>query len=306
MRNVLRAGTRASALARAQTAIVLHQLRTVTQQAIEVVPITTHGDRDQHTPLHAIGGQGVFVRALHEALLEGAIDFAVHSAKDLPTDLPSGIALAAVLIRDDPRDAVITRSGQPLAALPPGARIGTSSSRRMALLRHHLPHLTPVPLRGNVDTRLRKLDTGEVDAVILAAAGLHRLGLLDRIVTALPPEDFIPAPGQGALAVTCRMDDAALQSLLRTLDDPATRTAVEAERAFLRALGSGCSLPAGAYATVEGEMVQIVAFLASPEGDRLVRASRRVPVAEATTAATALAIALAERLGQPLEARHAP
>jgi hydroxymethylbilane synthase len=245
----LRVGTRGSALARSQTDIVVAALGT----PVEVIPIVSEGDR---TPaaIEQIGGTGVFVSALREALLDGRIDVAVHSYKDLPTADAPGIVIAAVPARVDPRDALVARDGMTLGELPQGARVGTGSLRRAAQLRALGLGLDIVPLRGNVDTRIGRVAAGELDAVVVAAAGLRRLGRADAITELLDPIQVLPAPAQGALALECRADDAVAITLVAVLDDPDTRAAVSAERALLIALEAGCSSPVAALADiVEGD-----------------------------------------------------
>jgi hydroxymethylbilane synthase len=218
-----------------------------TGRLVEIVGVTTLGDvsREQLTQ---IGGTGVFVSALRESLLRREVDFAVHSLKDLPTGAAPGITLAAIPARDDPRDALVGRDGIKLADLPPGARIGTGSPRRAAQLAVLRSDITCVPIRGNANTRLAKVRGGELDAVVLAYAGLARIGQTDLVSEIFEPDDMVPAPGQGALAVECRSDDAELVGLLATIDHAATRAAVTAERSLLAALEAGCSAPVGAYA----------------------------------------------------------
>jgi hydroxymethylbilane synthase len=241
----VRLGTRKSLMATTQSQRVADAFSQLTGYAVELVGVTTEGDVSQ-AHLAQIGGTGVFVNGLRERLLTGEIDFAVHSLKDLPTAPPAGIALAAVPARDDPRDALCGTAK--LADLPHGARVGTGSPRRVAQLRAVRPDLDIVPIRGNADTRLRKVTDGEFAAVVLAYAGLVRIGRLDAVAEVLDPNVMLPAPGQGALAVECRADRADLVELLGTLDDPSTRAAVTAERAVLAALEAGCSAPVGAYA----------------------------------------------------------
>ncbi|MCM8747747.1 hydroxymethylbilane synthase [Thermomicrobiaceae bacterium CFH 74404] len=297
-RRSVRVGTRGSQLARAQTELALARLREAWPEAsTEVIVITPAGDRDKTTPLTILGGQGVFSKELHEALLDGRVDLAVHSVKDLPSELPEGVVLAAVVIRSDPRDALVSRDGSRLAELPPGARVGTSSRRRQALIRAVRPDLTPLDIRGNVDTRLRKLDQGDYDAVVLAATGLHRLGWEDRVSEYLSPDVFVPAPGQGALGVTCRAGDQELRELLGRIHDAIAGLAVEVERAFLRALGGGCQAPIGAYATVDDGQVTLRVLLGDPSLRRLERRQVIVPEEQALGAARALAVDLKGALG---------
>jgi len=237
-----------------------------------VVPVRTAGDRSSR-PIAELGGVGWFTRELERALLEGTVDLVVHSLKDLPTETPGGLVVAATPPREDARDALVGR-WPTLDALPRGARVGTSSPRRRAQLLAYRRDLEVVPLRGNVDTRLRKVDAGEVEAAVLAAAGLVRGGWEDRVRQYLDPEVMLPAPAQGALAVQVRESDAPLVELTRQIDHPPTRAAVRAERAFLRALGGGCTLPVGALATVEGDRLCLQVRVLSEDGSRQVSARR--------------------------------
>jgi len=273
----VRLGTRASALARAQTERVIELLDAAWPGiACEARPIVTQGDRTQASgePLPEIGGKGLFTAELEQALRDGEIDVAVHSLKDLPTEEPVDIALGAVCLREDVRDCLVARDGLTLAQLPAGAVVGTSSLRRTAQLRALRPDLEIRSIRGNVDTRVRKVREGEFDAVMLAAAGIRRLGLEDDVTEWLSPDTMLPAPGQGALAVQCRAGDEPVLALLDAIDDAGTRAATTAERAFLRALGAGCTAPVGAYAeTVNLEHVLLEALVATPDGSDVVRAS---------------------------------
>jgi hydroxymethylbilane synthase len=243
----LRLGSRRSPMAISQSGDVARLVTERTGRPVEIVGVTTLGDvsREQLTQ---IGGTGVFVSALRESLLRGEVDFAVHSLKDLPTGTAAGITLAAIPARDDPRDALVGRDGAKLADLPSGARIGTGSPRRAAQVALLRSDVTCVPIRGNANTRLAKVRDGELDAVVLAYAGLARIGHTDLVTQIFEPDEMVPAPGQGALAVECRSDDVALAGLLATIDDQATRAAVTAERSLLAALEAGCSAPVGAYA----------------------------------------------------------
>lgn len=269
----LRVGTRASSLSRRQTDWVLQLLRRADPRVqFHVVPVRTAGDRTSR-PIAELGGVGWFTRELERALLEGAVDLVVHSLKDLPTETPGGLVVAATPPREDARDALVGR-WPTLDALPRGARVGTSSPRRRAQLLAYRRDLEVVPLRGNVDTRLRKVDAGEVEAAVLAAAGLVRGGWEDRIRQYLDPEVMLPAPAQGALAVQVRESDGPLVELIRQIDHPPTRAAVRAERAFLRALGGGCTLPVGALATVEGDRLCLRVRVLSEDGSRQVSARR--------------------------------
>jgi hydroxymethylbilane synthase len=247
MRHPLRIGTRRSALAMVQAEAVRSSLAARGALA-DLVPVVTEGDRVVDRPLDQLGVRGVFTSALEEALLRGEIDAAVHSLKDVPTRLGAGLVLAAVTEREDPRDAAVLRGHEALSGVPAGARIGTSSVRRAAMLRLYYPTLDVAPVRGNLDTRIGKLDRGEYDGLVLAAAGLHRLTQRDRVTEYLDPDWMVPAPGQGALAIETRADDADAVALVRALEDPVARRAVEAERRVLDALGGNCQLPVGAYA----------------------------------------------------------
>jgi len=255
----------------------------------QVVEIHTLGDQRQDVPLFQVRGTGLFVKELEQALLRGEIDLAVHSLKDMPTRLPPGLTIAAVPEREDPRDALVSRLGLSLAAMPRGARIGTSSRRRAAQLLALRPDLRIVDIRGNVDTRLRKAEGGEYDAVVLAAAGLIRLGRADRITEVLSPEVILPAVGQGALAVEIRADDERTIPLVAPLDHPPTRAATTAERAFLARLGGGCHVPIAAYAEVDGERIRLRALVASPDGRAVVRGDREGSVSQAASLGRALA-----------------
>jgi hydroxymethylbilane synthase len=292
----LRIGTRRSALALVQARTIAAALEQVGVPT-SLVELTTDGDRDRRSPLSRIGGQGVFVGAVRDALLSGEVDVAVHSLKDLPTQQIDEIALAAVPTREDPRDALVARDGLTLATLPPGARVGTGSPRRMALLRlHHKSDLELVEIRGNVDTRIGKVRSGELDAVVLARAGLARLGRAGEITETFDPTEFVPAPGQGALAVECRNADEDVVRALAGLDDPRTRAAVTAERAVLAALGAGCSAPMGAFADtiagVQGDDLSLHAVVAAVDGSTTVRLSTSGPREEAEELGRALAAAL--------------
>ncbi len=248
MTAALRVGTRRSALALAQSSDVARRLSETLGRPVELVEVVTEGDRSA-AAISQLGGTGVFVAALREALVSGTVDVAVHSLKDLPTAADPRLALAAVPQREDPRDALVSPSGQGLGELAPGARIGTGSPRRMAQLHALGLGLDIVPIRGNVDTRIRKAVSGEVDAVVLARAGLARLDRLQDITEVLDPLQMLPAPGQGALAVECRAGDTELCAAIRAaLDDPASRCTVAAERALLAALEAGCTAPVGALA----------------------------------------------------------
>lgn len=262
MTRPLRFATRGSRLALVQTELAIAALRGAAPDLeTEIVEITTEGDRDRLTPLTVLGGRGVFVIAVEAALLDGRADVAVHSLKDVPSTPVEGLVLEAFLERADPRDAFVGSDGRRLAELPAGARVGTSSQRRAGLLHALRPDLLIAEIRGNVDTRLRKVSTGEYDGAILAAAGLARLGRLDEASQLFDPMAFLPAPGQGAIALECRADDAETRALLASVDHRATRLAVTAERAFLAALGTGCELPVGAYAQLDGDLLALRAMI---------------------------------------------
>ena len=280
----LRLGTRASALATTQSGHVADLVRERLGREVELVEVSTEGDVNR-APLASLGGTGVFVSALRDALLDGRVDLAVHSLKDLPTTPADGIALAAIPLREDPRDVVVARDGLTLGELPVGSRLGTGSPRRVSQLAALGLGLELQGIRGNVDTRIRKVREGEVDAVVLARAGLARLGRLDEVTEVLDPLQMLPAPGQGALAIECRSGDTELVAALARLDDPATRAAVTAERAVLSTLEAGCSAPLGALAEVvegeDGEELWLRAVALSEDGGLSVRMSATGPVAEA-------------------------
>ena len=270
---VIRVGTRGSPLALRQAELVKERLEALTSTGrVEVVPIRTSGDRLAQVALADFGGKGLFVKEIEEALLKGRVDLGVHSLKDLPVTLPPGLCLAAFPPREDPRDALLSLTGGRIADLPAGAVVGTSSLRRRALLLHLRPDLRVEPIRGNLDTRLRKLQEGRYDAVVLAAAGIRRLGLVAGQVQVLPPEEFIPAAGQGILAVQARMGDRPLLELLTGLDHAETRWQAQAERAFLQHLGAGCHTPVAAHARVQDGELSLVGLVASVDGRRVIRA----------------------------------
>ncbi len=258
----LRVATRGSRLALAQVDLALAALREHQPDlAVDIVEISTQGDEDRVTPLSQIGGQGVFVAAVRSALLEDRADIAVHSLKDVPTTPADGLVLAAMLERGDPRDCLVSRKGATLAALPEGARVGTSSSRRMALLQALRPDLEIAEIRGNVDTRIQKVRDGDYDAAVLAAAGLARLDRIAEASQLFEANAFLPSPGQGVITIECRADDAETRALLEDLDHRGTRVAAEAERGVLAALGTGCELPVGAYARIEDNLLLLRAFV---------------------------------------------
>ena len=269
--NVVRVGTRGSSLARRQTDQVMELLRASHPELeFEVNIIRTHGDANANAPLSGMG-LGVFVKEIEQQLLSGQLDLAVHSLKDMPTQLPSGLSIGAVLEREDPRDVQVNRWHCPLSALPLETRIGTSSPRRVSQLKHNCPQVEVVPIRGNVETRLRKAQGGECDGAILAAAGLIRLGLTEHITEYLPPQQFVPPPGQGVLAVEIRDGQEFISHLLKTIEHSPTRQAITAERAFLETLGGGCQVPVGAYAYAEAETLILTVFIGSPDGKNVFR-----------------------------------
>src|SRR5688500_14419204 len=280
----LRIATRRSKLALAQSRWVKGQLEAIDPGLIiELREYVTRGDQVQDRPLQQVGGKGLFTKEIEDALLGGEADLAVHSLKDLPADLPTGLILGAVPSREDPRDALVLPAGlsfTSLEQLPQNARVGSSSFRRSAQVLHRRPDLRVESVRGNVDTRLRKLDEGQYDALILAAAGLRRLRLHQRITATLDPELSTPAPGQGALGLEARAGDTRTLGLLQALDDSATRVCVAAETALMDRPGSGCSIPLGAYACVDGSNLLLIAMVALPDGSRLVRASEVASLSE--------------------------
>ncbi|MFF3442277.1 hydroxymethylbilane synthase [Streptosporangium sp. NPDC002721] len=266
----LRLGTRRSVMATTQSGLVAARLTELTGAAVELVGVTTFGDVTK-ADLTQLGGTGVFVSALRDKLIEGEIDLAVHSLKDLPTTPDPRVVIAAIPPRDDPRDALV--SVAKLADLQPGAKIGTGSPRRIAQLRTIRPDLDYVPIRGNADTRIGKVTSGQLQGVVLAAAGLGRLGREAEISQVFEVEEMLPAPGQGALAVECRSDRSDLIELLGVLDDPRTRAAVTAERAVLNALEAGCAAPVGAYSAESGSDLILTAAVVAVDGRRAVRKS---------------------------------
>jgi hydroxymethylbilane synthase len=292
--STLRLGTRRSALALAQSEDVAAALRRLSHD-VELVEVVTEGDRSA-AAIQAMGGTGVFVTDLRRRLAAGDIDLAVHSLKDLPTQPADGLVVAAIPARADARDALVARDGATLGELPPGARIGTGSPRRAAQLRALGLGLDVVPIRGNVDTRLRRVADGEVDAVVVAAAGLARLGRSAEATEVLDPVQMLPAPGQGALAVECRADDEDLVAALGALDDADTRAAVTAERTVLAALEAGCTAPVGALADValgdDGAEIYLRAVVASVDGAGTVRLSATGPASDAVGLGHRLAAAL--------------
>jgi hydroxymethylbilane synthase len=270
---------------------------------VEILGMTTQGDRVLDVTLAKIGGKGLFVKELEIALAENRADLAVHSAKDVPMALAEGFRLAAILPREDPRDAFVSARHARIDDLPAGAVVGTSSLRREAQLRARFPSLDVRPLRGNLDTRLAKLDRGDYDAIVLAVAGLRRLGLAGRIRATLEPEDSLPAAGQGALAIECRADRADLAALLAPLNDAATEACVRAERTVSRALAGSCQVPLAAYALIEGDAIWLRGLVASPDGKQVARGEIRAPASEPERAGTDLAALLRSRGADEILAR---
>jgi hydroxymethylbilane synthase len=271
----IRIGTRGSALALQQTRIVVDRLHAARPDlSVDVIEIRTTGDRIQHVPLTKIGDKGLFVKEIEEGLLDGRIDWAVHSVKDLPSELPSGLCVGVLAARSDPKDVLVARHGLRLRTLPEKARIGTSSLRRRAQLLHWRPDLEIVPVRGNVDTRLRKLETDDLDGIVVAAAGLMRMGWEGRISDSIPPEICLPAVGQGALGVEMRSDDEEAHTLFQPLTCTATQAAVTAERSFLAHLQGGCQVPIAAWATVNNGRLWLRGMISDIDGLTLLQGER--------------------------------
>jgi hydroxymethylbilane synthase len=290
MKGKIVVGTRGSRLALIQTELVVDKLKLIhLGLEIDMEKIVTAGDRDRRTYLDRIGTD-VFVKELEEALLDGRIDLAVHSLKDVPTDIPQGLALVAVIEREDPRDVLVAKAL--LNDLPPGSRIGTGGLRRTIQIAKNRPDLETCGIRGNVDTRLRKVDSGEVDGVVLAAAGLKRLGWQDKITQYLPLENFLPAAGQGALVMETRVEDKELIDLVLPINHLPTWQCVTAERTFLRELGGGCRAPIATLGTINGNMLRLEGMVASPTGKKLLRES----IEGGATSAEELGMILARKM----------
>jgi hydroxymethylbilane synthase len=293
---MLTIGSRGSQLALWQAHWIQARLKELGQESgIEIIKTT--GDKITDVALSQVGSKGLFTKEIEEALLAGDIDIAVHSLKDMPTDLPVGLTLAAIPEREDPRDALI---GRALEDLPPGARVGTGSLRRAAQLRARRPDLQIEDIRGNVDTRLRKLDEGRYDAIVLASAGLRRLGWENRITELFDPSVMCPAVGQGALAVETRDDGGSAFHIAERLEHAETRAAVTAERAVLAALGGGCQAPLGAHAYIDGDTLFLIAIVVSPDGQQLVRQAKQGPAGEAASIGRALAEQLLDAGGKQI------
>ena len=295
----LRIGSRGSPLALVQARAVQSRLAATGLDAarIEIKVIRTTGDVVRDRPLAEAGGKGLFTKEIEAALIAGEIDLAVHSAKDVPTVLPPGLVLAGFLPREDPRDAFVSRKAKTLRELPSGALIGTASPRRQALLKRLRPDAAVVTLRGNVETRLQKLEAGEIDATLLAVAGLRRLGLLSAATAILEPEEFLPAVGQGAIAIETRADDARTRMLAAKLDDPDTAIALAAERAFLAVLDGSCRTPIGGHARVNGEKVNFRGVIVKPDGSAAFEVARDGRRDEAATLGADAGRELRERAG---------
>jgi hydroxymethylbilane synthase len=270
--NILRIATRKSPLALWQAEHVRQGLlASHPGLQVELVTMTTQGDKILDTPLAKVGGKGLFVKELEQGMLEGRADIAVHSMKDVPVELPEGLILGAILTREDPRDAFVSNRYKTLDELPQGARVGSSSLRRQCQLRVQRPDLQVIDLRGNVNTRLQKLDAGDYDAILLACAGLRRLGMEERIATPLTPENFVPAIGQGAIGIECRADDARVLNLIQPLHDRKTAIRVQAERALNAGLQGGCQVPIGGYADYDHGVIVLRAIVGRPDGSELVQ-----------------------------------
>lgn len=311
MRTVFRVGTRRSRLAMRQTELIIAMLRAQAPDVdFEIVPIVTQGDRDRTSSLHVIGGKGVFVKELERELDTGAIDFAAHSLKDVQPQLPDGLTIGCVPVRDSPFDCLLSaRPLRGIADLPSHARVGTNSQRRQAQLLHERPDLTIVPIRGNIDSRIRKVESEQLDAIVLAEAGLNRLQPdLGPLMRCSLRDALLPAAGQGAMAVECRADDERTLALLALIDDAPTREAVTVERTFMRAIGGNCTLPIGAYARRDGAHsgnapLVFDAMVASPDGTQVLRAQTMSDAPALTPAETA---ALADRAIRDLRAAGSP
>ncbi len=278
----MRIGTRGSLLALTQSGFIQRRIEEAWPDVkVELTVIKTTGDKIQDVPLAKVGGKGLFVKEIEEALLAREVDLAVHSMKDVPAVLPGGLIIGVVPAREDPRDVLVTHKGSGLTDLPPAARVGSSSLRRAAQIRAHRPDILVENLRGNLDTRLRKLDDGMYDAIVLAAAGLHRMGWQDRITAYLEVEDFLPAVGQGALGLELREDDHEVRELLAPLHDQETSIAVQAERSFLETLEGGCQVPIGGHARAVGDRLELTGLVASVDGSKIFRITRTAPRDEA-------------------------
>jgi hydroxymethylbilane synthase len=298
---ILRLGTRGSPLALAQahmTRAALAAAHGIDAGLIEIKVIKTTGDQIQDRPLSEVGGKGLFTKEIEEALLAGTIDLAVHSSKDMPTVLPAGLILSTFLPREDPRDVLISRKAKSVADLPKGATVGTASLRRQAMLLRKRPDLKIVPLRGNVETRLKKIDEGQADATLLALAGLKRLGLADHAAAILEIDEFLPAVGQGAIGIETRENDENTRTMLAAINHPATAVALAAERAFLAVLDGSCKTPIGGHAIVTGDALSFRGMIVKPDGSEAFETLREGKVSEA--------VALGANAGAELKGRAGP
>lgn len=296
VQDIIRIATRKSPLALCQAEQVAEQLRHAHPGlAVELVGMTTRGDKILDSPLAKVGGKGLFVKELEQGLVDGRADLAVHSLKDVPVTFPQGLHLPVVMAREDPRDAFVSKRYPHPDQLPAKARVGTSSLRRQCQLMARYPHIEVVSLRGNVNSRLAKLDSGDFDGLILAASGLIRLGLQDRITCCLEPELSLPAIGQGALGIECRVDDARILSFIQVLNDSLTQLRIRAERAFNARLQGGCQVPIGGYAVVHGEQLWLRGLVGDPTGDPIVAGSIRGAAVDAEQLGTRLAEDLLSR-----------
>lgn len=296
MRKEIRIGTRGSALALWQAEWVKSELeKKYPGMTVSLIKIKTTGDKILDVPLAKVGGKGLFVKEIEEAMLENEIDIAVHSMKDVPTFFPNGLHLSCITRREDPRDALLSRGGVAFNGLPKGANIGTSSLRRQAQLMHVRPDFVIHQLRGNVDTRLRKLKEGQYDAIILAAAGVKRLGLAENVTEYLDPETSLPAIGQGALGIECRVDDRDLNDLIGFFNHPESRTCVTGERALLRRLEGGCQVPIACYGRMKGGELYLTGLVGSVDGKRIIKESIQGPPDSAEKIGVTLAESLLKR-----------
>ena len=301
MSNSLRVGTRGSQLALWQAKWVKEQLiRKHPDLDVEIHTIKTTGDKILDVPLAKVGGKGLFVKEIEEALLEKSVDLAVHSMKDVPTELPDGLGIVAVSEREDPRDAVLGQNNTPILELPQGAKIGTSSLRRQAQLFAARPDFVIEPLRGNINTRLRKLKEGMYDAIILAMAGVKRLGWENEVTEVIDPGVMLPAIGQGALGIEARLDDEDTLERIAFLNDEVTSSCVAAERAFLHRLEGGCQVPIAAYAVREGDEILLTGLVGSVDGTRIIKDTDRGPAGEAAQLGDALAARILEAGGREI------
>ncbi len=292
---IIRIGTRGSLLALTQSKAIKASIEGLwTGLQVELTIIKTTGDKIVDVPLAKVGGKGLFVKEIEDALLAESVDLAVHSMKDVPSVLPDGLEVGIIPAREDPRDVLISRNGEGLRDLPAGARVGSSSLRRAAQIKRMRPDLEILTLRGNLDTRLRKLQDGDYEAIVLAAAGLHRMGWRDRITAYFEIDEFVPAIGQGSLGLEFRANDSEMRRLLAPMHDPDTADAVVAERSFLRELEGGCQTPIGGYARAHGDSVELLGLVASLDGRKIFRAAKSAPRNEAEDLGRALAQELLE------------